>query len=384
MWYDPNLYSLANIVAMAVVAALALVVVRSKPQTLEKRRLAGLLAMGFILCGSAALAYGAKDRTLAQAMYSLLYAAWFGLIVAWLRFLATFPSPVARWFRNSAVDGLLLTLMILGPLVWLFFVKDITFTGLGPFLPYVPWRPTYTTAGFDRFAYAQIGVTFLSILVVVDSWRRAAKGPTRSRLAIYAFSMVSFDIWNGTNALVRTNIVHTVAQGQIPAEWKIKLFLLSNALNFIFLTLLMGYAILKSNMFDVDLKLKWTLRRGTLVGIFVAAFFVATAIAEQWLQQYGVVFGGAAVGLMLFAARPLERGVNRLADKAMPNVQDTPEYASYRKMEVYKAAVEELAIGGITAKERRALVALSTKLGLGAADTRALERSLGATTAVPV
>ena len=50
----------------------------------------------------------------------------------------------------------------------------------------------------------------------------------------------------------------------------------------------LAYAILRLQLFDIDVKVKWTLGRSTLVGIFVAVFFVV----DQLIQ----VFAGRAFG----------------------------------------------------------------------------------------
>jgi hypothetical protein len=127
-------------------------------------------------------------------------------------------------------------------------------------------------------------------------------------------------------------------------------------------------------LFDFDLKVKWTLKRGTLVAVVLIVFFVATAIAEQYLQGYGFVVGGIAIGLLLFAIRPVERAIDRLADRAMPRTTGTPEYVAFRKLEVYKAAVESAhETGGISARERASLDRLRAKLSIAEADAARIE-----------
>jgi hypothetical protein len=133
-------------------------------------------------------------------------------------------------------------------------------------------------------------------------------------------------------------------------------------------------AVVQRQLFDFDLRLKVTLRRGTIVGAFVAVFVVVTAVAEQYLQQLGWLAGGLAIGAMLVVLRPIERAADRLAEAAMPSVQPTPAYVQFKKLEVYRAAVESaFDAGGIDAKGRRVLEGLRTRLGIGAEDALALE-----------
>ena len=64
----------------------------------------------------------------------------------------------------------------------------------------------------------------------------------------------------------------------------------------------------------------------------------------------------------------------------MPNTQNTPEYAAYRKLQVYEAAIMEAQLeGGISDKERSLLNRLRDSLGISLADATSLEGELRAT-----
>jgi hypothetical protein len=141
--------------------------------------------------------------------------------------------------------------------------------------------------------------------------------------------------------------------------------------------LLLARALLRFQLFDFDLRVKWTLKRGTLVAIILGAFFIVTALAEQYLQQFGWVVGGIAVGALLFALRPIERAIDRLADRAMPRTTGTPEYLAQRKHEIYRAAIEDaMRDGSVSAKERALLLRLADNLGLSAEESTRIERDL--------
>jgi hypothetical protein len=101
---------------------------------------------------------------------------------------------------------------------------------------------------------------------------------------------------------------------------------------------LVAYDILRTQLFDIDLRIRWTIKQST----------VAAAVA------------------------------------AMPNTVNTPEYAAFRKMQVYEAAVAEaLQGGGISQKERALLDRLRDSLGISSADAAAVERELLATGVTP-
>ncbi len=79
----------------------------------------------------------------------------------------------------------------------------------------------------------------------------------------------------------------------------------------------------------------------------------------------------------MFFLVPLQRLAERVASAAMPNTENTPEYAAHRKMQVYEAAVAEaLPDGNISDRERALLNRLRDSLGISAADADALEREL--------
>ena len=140
---------------------------------------------------------------------------------------------------------------------------------------------------------------------------------------------------------------------------------------------LITYGILKSQLFDIDLKIQWTIRQSTVVTAFVAVFYVVTEGADRLFEaELGAWVGLLASALLVFFLAPLQRFAERFAGAVMPNTSDTPEYAAYRKMQVYEAAFTEALPGGISAKERALLNHLRESLGVAVADAEALERDL--------
>lgn len=145
------------------------------------------------------------------------------------------------------------------------------------------------------------------------------------------------------------------------------------------------YALVKFRLFDIDLKLKWTIKRGTLAAVFVAVFFVVAQLAQNYLStNLGWAVGGIVAGLLLFAINPLQRVAERVANVAMPNVQDSQQYRSTRRVEVYRSAVRlALADSVLTPDEETHLAELATELGLdpteALAQRRLVEQQLGVT-----
>jgi hypothetical protein len=154
-------------------------------------------------------------------------------------------------------------------------------------------------------------------------------------------------------------------------------FLGLNGLTRLLGALALAYVVLRHNLFDLDVKVKWTLSRGTVAAVFLAVFFVVAQLAQNFLsERYGWALGGAAAGLLLFAIAPIQRAAERLSDKAMPGVRpENPAYVLRRKRETYRNAYATAwADGTMTPKDVRMLHQVREALGLPEKDILAIER----------
>jgi hypothetical protein len=141
---------------------------------------------------------------------------------------------------------------------------------------------------------------------------------------------------------------------------------------------LIAYGILRAHLFDIDLKIKWTIKQSTVAGIFVAVMFLISEGASTFLSnELGNVVGLLAAAVLMFFLAPLQRFADRVAGAAMPNTENTAEYKAFRKMQVYESAVSEALVeGGISHKERNLLEHLRNSLGISEADAQAIEQDL--------
>jgi hypothetical protein len=129
--------------------------------------------------------------------------------------------------------------------------------------------------------------------------------------------------------------------------------------------LVLAYGILRTQLFGLDVKVKWTISRGTLAAIFIGVFFVVTQVAQNYLQQYGVLAGGVAAGLLLFAVTPLQRVAERVANVAMPGTKSVPEMSQGERASAYKqAALAAWRDGSVSRDERFMLDEMRAALGL--------------------
>lgn len=138
------------------------------------------------------------------------------------------------------------------------------------------------------------------------------------------------------------------------------------------LPLLVGYAILRHDLLGLDRRVRWTVQRGTLAFAFVATFFVGTQLAQNWLSaRYGIVLGGVAAGLLLFAIAPLQRLAERVATAAVPQAQ--PAVVADRKLAALRKAAQNAARDGrVSREEEKHLYALAAEMGVDAATAHAI------------
>lgn len=236
------------------------------------------------------------------------------------------------------------------------------------------------------FASLEVGGTLLYLLLSslfifafvasVHAWR-VATGSARARAGVFALAFGIRDIcwcfvyaaaiwliWSGTYQLVDSG-----ASG---------LPYIVYALGTLLAVPLIAYGILRTQMFDIDLRIRWTIKQSTLAATVLAIVFLISEAASEFLSaELGTLGGLLGAAIVVFFLAPLQHFAERVAGAAMPNTQNTPEYAAYRKMQVYESAVSEALLeGGISSKERMLLNHLRDSLDIKPLDAEALEREL--------
>jgi hypothetical protein len=338
---------------------LAGVVYAVAPRRRVNRILATILFLegaSFFLGGGieSLLIQGGQGVAMLTAVHAAFVAAWLLILPLYLMFLAeTLDVPVLRPLRNWPAQAALLT--VAG----------------GAFLyarsmPGGLWTSEGTHgAAFDAVMLAAGGVAFFALIVALWAWRRTPYGSAarrRARLFVVAFGIRDANYLLFSLLLPRWGL-DAFKQEATPL---VGLFFLLG----LFTSLcVIAYAVLKHQLFDIDLRIKWGLSRGAVLASFVAVFFIVAQVAQAFLTTaFGWALGGLAAGVLLLGLSPMQRLAARLADTAMPGVRDTETYRGERKAAVYEAALEELlADGALTAKERRTLLRLQRELQLDAA-----------------
>lgn len=133
------------------------------------------------------------------------------------------------------------------------------------------------------------------------------------------------------------------------------------------LPLLVTYAMVRHQLFGIDVKIRWTIKQSTVAAAFIAVFFIVSGVAQTFLQSTGLgpYLGIAAAGLLVFGLAPLQHFAERVANAAMPGVRPLGEMSSDERANVYRATARSAwADGSLSRDERRLLDGLRERLGL--------------------
>lgn len=219
----------------------------------------------------------------------------------------------------------------------------------------------------------------LALVASIDAWRRASVGIERTRAGTLALAFGLRDICWGASYAFAIPLVLS-GTGADPSAWPDAFYVVYTLGTFLAVPGI-AYGILRTQLFDIDLRVQWTIKQSTLAGVFVATLYLVTEGAERLLSsELGTVGGLFVAALLVFFLAPLQRLADRVAQAAMPHTRDTPEYIAFRKLQVYEAALVDAARdGGITEKERSLLNRLRESLEITPADAAALERDLART-----
>jgi hypothetical protein len=210
----------------------------------------------------------------------------------------------------------------------------------------------------------------------VQAWRRATSAArTRARSFAVAFGVRDL-LWGYVYANVAWQIWGDT-MGYVPDDVNDPIYVIY-LMGTLLAVPLIAYGILRTQLFDIDLRIRWTIRQSTLAGAIVAIIFVATEAADRFLTaELGNFAGLLAAALVVFFLAPLQRFAERVAAVAMPNTRNTPEYRAFRKMQVYEAAITDaMQDGDMSSKERALLGHLRESLGISQADAEAIELEL--------
>lgn len=234
-----------------------------------------------------------------------------------------------------------------------------------------------------------IGVIYVSVMLLftygfiasIDAWRRAEPGIAKTRAGVFAIAFGLRDLCWG---FVYGASFWMTATGTFSPEtalfWQVKVVY---ALGSLLAVPLIAYGILSAHLFDIDLKIRWTLKQST----YAASVLVITSVVSEGIEmlvaaELGDAWGLVAAAVAVLFLKPLQAFAERVVSALMPNTRNTAEYRASRKLLVYEEAVAEAHLdGGISDKERSLLVRLRDSLGISEGDAAAIERKIVTATA---
>lgn len=363
--------AIPGILALLTGAAMAALVYRSRPTRSQNQRLALLLLVDGVGFGALGLMYASTDPSTAAGFVGVLLVTI--LLGPWLylAFLSTIDSPLVSWIRGPRADLALVAGAVGSVLAYLlaptWFVADIEAVSA-----YGNHDWVGGPLGAAAFLALLVAALF-GLAVAVSLYRRTpASSPRRATAGSY---LLAFGLRDSLNLFGLVFLVGSVAGAvEAPALLERVMGAWMPQLTFVLFALLLGYGILRTQLFGIDLTIKWTLEKSTVAGVFALGFLVVSEGIEVLLDVDGTLYGIAAAVIIGVTFRRVEDAAQGLADRLMPGVQDTAAYRQRRARELYRATVEAAADDGrISGTERRMLDRLQDELGLSDPEVQELE-----------
>ena len=267
--------------------------------------------------------------------------------------------------------GMTLSSPVANPLKHPFVSRFILFGGLG-FGILILFLPDSVRMRLDVPFYIVISIALAwGFVAALHTWYIASAEAERARARAFTLAFGVRDVlWTitfGYFGLAQFGLVGPGIEEMMtnPDSYSI-LFPLTYQSAVILYVPLVAYGVLRVQLFDIDLRIKRTLKRGTVAAAFVATFFVISEFAGNYLSsQFGTVLGVLGTGALIFFLDPIQRAAERLSNAAMPNTVDTPEYEAFRKLQVYDSAVRAaLEDGHISERQRRVLDSMIESMGI--------------------
>lgn len=151
-------------------------------------------------------------------------------------------------------------------------------------------------------------------------------------------------------------------------------FLVATGILRLALPLLVAYALLRHQLFDIDLKVRVGVERGTLGATFAGVFFIASEGLEQIVPVQGAVLGLLAAGAIALALKPIQAGIRRVTMKALPASGPIEEFDDEEGRKFYRQQARIVwSDDNVTEKERRMLDNLRETLDLPEAVAERIE-----------
>lgn len=314
--------------------------------------------------------------------------------LVWLALQTTRPT---RRQRRLAL-GISAAAFVLGPVILVASGQHAlaTINGIHPELH--PWfTATYSTAGA---AFLAAHVFFLACVALARPELRAGLGPLAAALWIwpalvvgvllplasslaavtlvaYVTAAVAVSVmlrsWRGDQARTARNLAFWVLGTPILAYAVASAFGPETYQRFgiwgmgrVIAAAIIGYSIVRHQILGFDVKVRWTISRGTIAAAFIAVFVgVQTFVSEFFTNTGGLITGAVAAAGLVFFLAPLQSLAEKVAGAATQDAKPPAAQSQDERLETYRATARSAwSDGAIDAKERALLDTLREALGL--------------------
>jgi hypothetical protein len=363
-------WGFASLVTLVVAWTAAIIVLRTRPDRPVNRRLFVVLALEGVFVGcSSGIIFLVESEATAFALGAIATATMVALVPQYLAFLAgSLQTPLVAPFRSRPAVAALAVASVAG--------AGLVLVQADAFIT-APYRPSWATWNYQLLPWGHRAsqlhglVSIFGFVAALSAYLRTPQGSLRrTRAGWFALAFGVRDLYAGIFQLTYPLVRPIPFWGD---------FIYNPGLGSVYLlyVVLLTYGVLQAQLFDINLRLKFALRQSTVVAIITGAFFVGAELLENFIPVDDILLGVLAAAACVLALRPLRRFAERMANRVMRDVDDSPEYLDARRLEVYRTALEGILEDRIvTPKERRVLVRLREQLGIGEADAARLEEEM--------
>lgn len=365
-----SLWGVPGAIAALVTWAAAAVIYRTDSRRSINRRLAVLLILeGLWIAGGMGFVFFLENAGAVRIASLAAAAAIAALPFVYLAFLGVaLPTPLVAPFRTRTAFWLL-GVAATGAAALVLAVPELFVSA--PYSPgWAPWNFRLVGLG-ENLLLLQGAVYLYGLLAAVAVFTRSACCETMKRQAFwFAAAFGVRDAFLGT-----TLLLYPVLR-PIPF-WGEFIYNPMEGLAFLVYVVLLSYAVLQAQLFDIDVRIRVAIRRSTLVAFIAAAFFLVTEIVEAFVPADGLLVGILAAGTIVLLMLPLQRLTESVMTRVMPVQETTEAETELRKLDVYRAALEgALQDGVITEREEEILARLRQELGISEDEEAELRREL--------
>ncbi len=346
----------------------AIVALRTDPRRTLNQKLSLILILeGLLTGGLLGPIFFFDNPIIVRVLATIGTAAMVALPFQYLSFLAfALDTPLVAPFR-SRVATVLLGLASTAAAIFVFVNPHMFISEL--------YRPGWAPWNFEYLALGQRGTQLMGLaylfglIAAVTAYFRTRKGSiARNRAKWFAIAFGFRDVFSGS-----AQILYPILR-PVPF-WGEFIYNPANAIVYSVYFLLLAYAVLRFQLFKIDLKVKFALQQSTVGALVIGGFIVGSEVLESLIPVSGTVLNIIVAIAILIVLRPIQRLALSITDGLMRSVQNTTEYLNVRRVEVYCAALEGAFEDGlITDKERSILDHLRDSLGISQLEAVALEK----------